>query len=406
MSDYNIDGYLVHPLLRRDVASSDLSTLGSDDHALVRFPHVVPGDYLLRISIRERNNVTRDVGIVPVLIDGAESATLHVPTGGTSTATIEINTESSIKGRYEGPILPDVDQTLAVYLWEADTYLDTGGDQGSIRSATVNLGEGRDFDIPLFLDRDLIVSWALLSQSRTATPPLWYGGEVAMNATRVRPTDQSEEIVLQGSLIAFDLTVPDAPGKHDGYFELHDESGALASSWRSQEGDGRTTIVFGNLQPKTYFLHYRKQPSSNLHEQWYGTGRTLDMSEATPIDVTSPGSFERFPWTPYVGGSISGTVTLETGEIAGDYWVVYLIGDSDALENGTRTNLDGEFTLVGFEAGSYRVGVARRGTSQITWYPGTTDSDEAEFIQLDDYRQIEGLHIQLVPLGARQGQAP
>ena len=407
IGEYDLSGELLHPVLGRSIARAEISSYGDTQHALFRFAHVAPGDYEFKISMWDLDTYVHDQGIVPILIDGAESPTLHVSAGNATDGTFRVGSGATIHGTYEGPIVSGVLQQLNIQVWEANVYLETGGEQGFVRTYTTSLFDGRDFEIPVFLERDLLLSWSIsTSTTRFSASPLWYGPDDSpVHATRVRP-GQGEDVVLRGSTIAMDFSPPEAPGGHDGKFRLYDETEDLVGEWASEEGDGETTIVFANLRAGTYFLKYEKRLNSNLHDQWYGPERTLQMEDATPIDVTDPGSLQRFAWTPYPGGSISGTVTLETGELADDYWVVYKAGDSETLQNGTRTNAQGEYALVGFEDDLYRVGIARGGTTQITWYPGTTDPNAAEYIPLVDYPQITGIDIQLIPLGGRQAPIP
>jgi hypothetical protein len=232
----------------------------------------------------------------------------------------------------------------------------------------------------------------------------WLGAWTRGPSTPVYPSEDPEPIRLESIGIQVDLVAADVPGLHAGWLEMQDEAGTTRGAYYTDtRNEYQGPVFFSNLPAGQYYLHYRPNLNAPGLDQWYAVDLAESVGDATLIDALVPGTLAEVEWTPKVGGSISGTAFLEDGSVAANSLVVLARGSSEAYEVQTRTEADGSFLIAGLPNDRYRVGVQRRDTSQVTWYPNAPNIASSESIEITSHGAREGYDVQLVPLGGRPG---
>lgn len=394
---FDID--LVHPLLGTVLASDgifygdffeDLSS------ARATFRGLAPDTYALRIEVDPIPGSPLDRAVVPVVVGGVAQTTFEVRSGRRTEGHVVIGAPMRLDVSFLGPCSARPEAELFVSLWEPEA-------ESSFRSTQIALAETNEFTFDFLFDREILVQWMVVLPDDGNDPTTrWLNSWTRGRSQRILPSSGS--LLLEATGVEVTFHRPDAPGNRIGWLELLDTEGVVRGAYFADDRDLYDgPIYFSNLPLGRYYLHYRTLPQTMLLDQWYGEGFIADPAEAAPIDALVAGTLVAIDWLPEAAGAISGVATFEDGSPAAQQRIVYTRGNDSLVESGLRVGADGSYQLTGLADGNYRVGIVRTAASQVTWYPGTRNLAEAEFITISDHESREGYDIRLLPAG---GPAP
>ena len=397
-SEWSINGYLLNPVLG--------TQLGRGAEEVVRpntvrftFPPMAMDEYRLQLSLWRRSDDASDLAVVPVEIDGQITSTVAIPDAEVIRGRVVLPQGARVRGTFVGPSASRPGAKLYVFLWDGEN------ESAYVRSASADLSVTNEFEVEVFFERKMHLQWEVnVPGDDNDQTVRWLDAWTRGPSTPVYPSSDPEPIRLESIGIQVDLVKPDVPGLHAGWLEMQDESGTTRGAYYTDDrNEYQGPVFFSNLPPGLYYLHYRPNPNAPALDQWYATDLAQSLGEAAAIDARTAGTLAEVEWTPRVGGSISGTATLQDGSVAANSPVVLSRNSSESYEVPTRTDENGGFLISGLQNGLYRIGIQRRDTSQVTWYPNASDLASSEPIEITDYGALEGYDIQLLPLGGRPG---
>ena len=390
---WDLTASLVNPVLRSRICRAEQSTV-SQNVLRLTFPPVALDDYSVELQLENVESRAYDRTLVPVEIGGRTVPTLSIPEVDVVGGRIEVSNEVRILGDYLGPESELPGARLFLTLWDRDNEV------SYVRSVSIDLTETTEFEVQLLFQREMLLQWEVnLPGEDNDQTNRWLGAWTRGPSTPVVPSTQPERLRLESIGLLVDLARPEDPVPYAGWLEVQDGSGQTRGAYYTDDrNDYQGPVFFSNLPPALYYLHFRPNLNVPRLDQWYADELALSFGEATAIDARTPGARVDVEWNAFIGGSISGTATLEDGSVAASSWILLARESSNVFENRIRTDESGRYHVVGLTNGRYRIGVARRNTSQITWYPRTATLAEAELIEIAGYGALDGYDIQLLPL--------
>jgi len=174
-------------------------------------------------------------------------------------------------------------------------------------------------------------------------------------------------------------------------------TGGLSDPRAITAADG--TYDIENLDPGTYFLYFYYSCDALFHTNYapviYDAAATL--GSATPVSVVRGATTGIDAMLP-VGGTITGHVTDSAGHpLAGVTVSTFPISDLPAAGTTTKTDGNGNYTLLQLATGDYSVGFGYCPASlslpcQFQWYDGVPDPTAASPVSVTAGRSTAGVN--------------
>ncbi len=180
----------------------------------------------------------------------------------------------------------------------------------------------------------------------------------------------------KGASISGKITIPGDVDVAGIRVEVYDEEGDYARGVYP-DTDGNYTVV--GLSAGTYKVQFDSW-EENVITQWYSNKTDFDTANAIPL--TSGQDKSGINATLKKGITISGKVTVPTDVDLTEVWISVYDEDYDYIR-GTFPDSDGNYTLAGLPAGTYKVEFSAWEENVVTqWYNNKNDFDSATPIAL------------------------
>jgi len=242
----------------------------------------------------------------------------------------------------------------------------------------------------------------------------WYGGRSFSEAELLTPLPGSviDDLVHADSGIFFPLDQPGYPRRMYMRISVFDAATHSPVTSRSFGSDNLTSASISNLAPGEYRVYF-EDPELRMSwvPQWYD--RSADPTTATTIAVPSGGGIATAPVTLELGGEIHGRVIAPEDNSCPIpvFYVVDAISGECLGRTGCIPCECGvcfcsnpyPFSARGIPDGIYKVGVALRNDAPYSenppdytaWYPGTTDWEAADTIEIQNQSTVTNIDIYL-----------
>jgi len=165
--------------------------------------------------------------------------------------------------------------------------------------------------------------------------------------------------------------------------QLYDNNGTPMSWNYSTTTAADGSFIIGGLQTGTYRVCFWPNQTGYVAQCY--DNKDFNGSQATNISVTYPNNTSLNPITLIKSATITGTVTASGGGPIQGVWVELRHTNGDWVNgiNTPITDANGNYTLTGFQPGSYKLyfnGAAQGYIDQ--WYNGKSDLPSADTITL------------------------
>lgn len=274
--------------------------------------------------------------------------------------------------------------------------LSAAGADSAIVAGPWTVEENGDFTLELF--RPVPVK-LLITQNGVLH---WIGGPDFASATLfdARPGTVIEniEVTLSGLILRVFSDIPDI-GRYWTRIELRDpvDQRILVS------GDGQfaNQIGLGCLWPGDYHLRLTRGSfgTRDWAPQWFD--RAATPAEASLVTIPGDGGVLTLAVVIKRGGAISGSVVSAANVSHWNGLIATTADEAAVLGSQSMWNSHQDFSLVGLEDGSYKLGlnlgdgpwgaVGSVPPASTFWYPGTTDWAAATAITISDGTVVTGL---------------
>jgi hypothetical protein len=165
--------------------------------------------------------------------------------------------------------------------------------------------------------------------------------------------------------------------------------GCCSNGGASTGPDGIYTIV--GLAPGSYRVLAFISPTSPAGVFY---DNTTDLASATPVAIVDGAITPSIDFTLPSGGSISGTVTDESGNPIEGASVDALLFEGCCAFSVATTDFDGTYTIAGLPAGSYRLFASATGFAS-EYYDDTVDASLASPVPVADAADTPGMDFAL-----------
>lgn len=177
---------------------------------------------------------------------------------------------------------------------------------------------------------------------------------------------------------------------------------AANGSWQgtayTQAGGGYTMSV----SPGSYKIQFQGD-SSGYVTQWYNNKPS--STSADTVTVTSGATTDNINATLVQGGAITGKVSDSAGVGLAGVLVSPTNAASGSLLSGVFTQSDGNYTISGLSAGSYKLQFDGRSAGYINqWYDNKTSSSQANSVAVTGGSTTSGINATLIKGGVITGR--